>query len=156
MDSFEVNSSDSDDLGFLSLPGDDNIMLSKLVTSSLTETIFAVLEYLNLMLACLFDFGDKKHLSRFFVFFFGVFCFEGLWVSLFCLSSSSRHVWLTSCLVSNNIWPTCLKIIKYDNCYLCLICPTFLLTMTSSCMVVFSHILSRSFPYGSQPDKREN
>ena len=72
-----MKSSDSDDLRSLTPPGDDNIMLSKLVTSSLTETIFAVLEYLNIMLRCLNDFGDRNSFSVFFVFFFGVFCFEG-------------------------------------------------------------------------------
>ena len=130
MDSFAVKSSDSDVLGFLTPPGDDNIMLSKWVTSSLTATILAVLEYLSLMLGCLNDLGDRKRFSWFFVFLFGVFCLEGCCVSLFCLSSSLKHVWLLS--LSNNIWPRCLEIKKHEIYYLCFSTPTFLLKMIFS------------------------
>ena len=148
-----MKSSDSDDLCSLTPPGDDNIKLSKLVTSSLTETILAVLVYLSLMLGCLNDLGDKQYFSCFFVFLFGVFCFEGRCVFLFCLTSSFKHVCLISCLVSDNIWPAWLKETIHENHYLCFCSPTFLLEMTSSCTTVSSHSLSRSFPDWVQSNK---
>ena len=130
------------------------MMLSKWVTSSLTATILVVLKYLIFMVLCLNNFGDRKYLSGFSVFFLGVFCFEGPCVSLFCLSSSLKHVWLLS--LSNNIWPRCLEIKMHEIYYLCFSTPTFLLKMIFSCTYVFSHSSSRRCPDGSQPNNTVN